>query len=62
MTKFILLHQGGLKRYININHIECVKENNDGETIIIPVGSGNWFYKIDESIDEVMELINEARS
>lgn len=60
MTKFILLHQGGLKRYININHIECVKENNNGETIIIPVGSIEGFYKVDEHIDEVMGLINKA--
>lgn len=60
MHKFILLHQGGLKRYININHIECVKENNNGETIIIPTNSGADFYRVDEHIDEVMLLINKA--
>lgn len=63
MTKFILLHRDGRKRYINANLVESVLLNSKDETIIFTIGGPTAdFYRVDESIDEVMELINEARS
>lgn len=63
MSKFILLHRGGRKRYINVNLIKSVLLNSKDETIIFTTGGSTAdFYRVDESIDEVMGLINEARS
>lgn len=63
MTKFILLHRAGRKRYINANLVESVTINSKDETIIFTTGGSTAdFYRVDEDIDEVMGLINEARS
>lgn len=61
MTKFILLHRDGKKIYMRARFIESVVLNDKDQTIIFTTGgSTDDFYRVDETIDEVMELINET--